>query len=153
MTDIALQMIDQGEGRPPLFDLALNGADLAVDDSLQTAVILSLFTDRRAEADDIIPDGTDNRRGWWADTLADIEGDRIGSRLWLLSREKDLSEVLARAKEYAEEALQWLIDDGVASAVAVQATSTARGVLALQIRIARPQGDSEYRFNTLWEHI
>ncbi|MEE9357459.1 phage GP46 family protein [Candidatus Vondammii sp. HM_W22] len=153
MTDIALQMIDQGEGRPSLFDLALNGADLATDDSLQTAVIISLFTDRRAETDDTIPDGTDNRRGWWTDTLADIEGDRIGSRLWLLAREKQLPDVLARAKEYAEEALQWLIDDGVASAVSVLATSAGSGWLNLHIKITRPQGDSEYRFNTLWEHI
>ncbi|WP_235210433.1 phage GP46 family protein [Caballeronia sordidicola] len=28
----------------------------------------SLFTDRQARADDVIPDGSDDPRGWWRDT-------------------------------------------------------------------------------------
>ncbi|ADU63393.1 MAG: phage GP46 family protein [Pseudodesulfovibrio sp.] len=133
-------------------DLALEGLDLVRDDGLQTAVVLSLFIDRRAEADDVIPDGTGDRRGWWGDTYPDIIGDKYGSRLWLLSREKQLPRVLVRARAYAEEALAWMLDDGVARAVRVEASFVRTGVLGLRVVIERTDGsDAVYTFATLWE--
>ena len=100
-------------------------------------------------------DGTSNKRGWWADTVAPLTDyglgqtaadggttDRIGSRLWLLSREKQLPEVLARAKYYAEESLQWLLDDGRATDVAVTATNPQLGWLTLEITITLPDGST-----------
>lgn len=67
-------------------DLALDGNDLQLDDSLQTSILISLFSDRRARADDVLSGADGDRRGWWADAYPQIEGDQIGSRLWLLSR-------------------------------------------------------------------
>lgn len=123
---------------------------LAEDDGLETAVIISLFTDRRAEPDDELPAG-DDRRGWWGDALAEVPGDRIGSRLWLLSREKQLSRVLPKAREYALEALQWLVEDGVALAVDVTAEIAGPGILGLLVEIRRPgAGPVKYRFERFW---
>ena len=134
------------------FDLALSGADLAKDDGLQTAVVMSLFIDRRANAGDSIPDGSDDRRGWWGDTYADDQGDMIGSRLWLLVREKQLPETARRAETYATEALQWLIEDGVARAVSVIAEWVSSGILGLAVTITRPDGTPlTFRFSNLWE--
>lgn len=132
-------------------DWQLLSPGLAEDDGLETAVIISLFTDRRAEADDVLPGG-DDRRGWWGDALAEVEGDRIGSRLWLLSREKQLPQVVARAREYALEALQWLIEDGVASAVDVSAEIVRQGVLGLSVEIRRAgKPPVRYRFEQFWK--
>lgn len=125
------------------FDLALNGngSDLATDDGLHTAVLVSLFTDRRANADDVIPDGTDDRRGSWQDQYPDVAGDLQGSRLWLLSREKKRTDVLQRAQTYAEEALAWLLaDDGVARSVSVTAEWVASGMLGLLVDIRLVNG-------------
>lgn len=138
-----LALIQHSYGR---FDMAMEGADLAGDDGLETAVVISLFTDRRAEADDTIPDGSGDRRGWWGDGWSETEGDRIGSRLWLLAREKELPVVARRAEEYAEEALAWLLAEGVARAVRVTAEQVRRGVLGLTIVIERPDG-------TAWERV
>lgn len=134
-------------------DCALSGGDLAAESGLETAVILSLCCDARAREDDVIPDGTGYRRGWWADSVAPLASggltvredaatahDRIGSRLWLLSREKQLPEVLRRAKDYAEEALAWLIDDGVARRVSVTPSVPRQGWLWLDIRIDLANG-------------
>ncbi len=144
--DIAL--IQQADGT---FDLALDGPDLATDDGLHTAAILSLFGDARAHADDDIPDGTADRRGYWADTYAEIAGDVWGSRQWLLGREKQIPATLARAREYAEEALRWLVDDGVARSVSATASVLRPGVLALEITIARANDAvARYRFETFW---
>lgn len=38
-------------------DIVINQADIALDDSLCTAVIISLFTDRRALDSDVLPTG------------------------------------------------------------------------------------------------
>ena len=132
----------------------MEAGDLVAEGSLRTAVILSLFLDRRADDDDILPNGSDDRRGWWADTVAPMtdygigggsaSGDRIGSRLWLLSREKQLAGVLERAQHYAEEALTWLVEDGVATAVQVTATNPRQGWLVLEVTVTLSD-TSEYR--------
>lgn len=130
MTDIALHMTQDSPTAAPVFDIALAGHDVAPDDGLRTAVLLSLFTDRRAEDDDAVEDG--DYRGWHADP-------RRGSRLWLLARAKETPDTLARAKAYAEEALAWLVEDGVARAVTVEAEWIGRGWLGLRIAIERAQ--------------
>ena len=135
-------------------DCGMEAGDLVAEDSLRTAVILSLFLDRRANDDDILPNDSDGRRGWWADTVApmtdygigggSVSGDHIGSRLWLLSREKQLAGVLERARHYAEEALTWLVEDGVATAVQVTATNPRQGWLVLEVTVTLSD-TSEYR--------
>ena len=122
-------------------DCSLYAADLLPENELETAVILSLLCDARARDDDTLPDEGKDRRGWWADSAApEADGDRTGSRLWLLSREKTLPETLRRAKDYAEEALAWLIEDNVARAVTVTADMPRRGLLALTAVITLPDG-------------
>lgn len=76
---------------------------------LQRAVLISLFTWRRAEADDALDD--EERYGWWGDSFPTVTDDRIGSRLWLLRRRTLTADTERDARDYASEALQWLIDD------------------------------------------
>lgn len=49
-------------------------ADIALDnligDNITTNVIASLFTDRRAQPSDELPDGGTDRRGWWGRHLS-----------------------------------------------------------------------------------
>lgn len=132
-------------------DWVLVGPGLAEDEGLTTAVVLSLFSDARAQAGDVLPDGGTDRRGWWGDAFADEPGDRFGSRLWLLHREKQLAQVLPRAKQYAEEALRWLVEDGIASSVAVITEFTRPGVLGMGVEIRRAlQAPVAYRFESSW---
>jgi phage gp46-like protein len=144
-------------------DYAIAAPGLAEDDGLETAVLLSLFTDRRAEPDEAPPDGSDDRRGWWADAYASTGGDagatdRVGSRLWLLARSKGTAHVLALARSYAEEALAWLVRDGVAWRVEVSAEHMRPAdpaqahALALLVAIHRPaRPPARYRFEHVWE--
>lgn len=131
------------------WNIAAGGADLALRDSgaiasdqgLGTAVILSLFLDARARADD---GAGQDRRGWLGDAFA--PDDRIGSRLWLLVREKQSEETRRRAEDYATEALAWLVAEGLAAAVSVAAEWVARGVLGLAVRIETPRGTETHSF-------
>jgi phage gp46-like protein len=135
-------------------DIAMANGDLVAENGLRTAVIISLATDREAEADDEIPDGSTDRRGWWGDMGCSADppgwnGDKIGSRLWLLARAKAIPETALRAKGYVAEALQWLIDDGIALAVDVSAVWINR--TALGIRALLTQNGANQVFDLVWE--
>lgn len=82
----------------------------SLETSLIRAVVISLFTWRRAATDDPVDD--DERFGWWGDSYPTIADDRIGSRLWLLRRVKLTADTQRDAEFYAREPLQWLLDDG-----------------------------------------
>lgn len=77
------------------------------------AVFISLFTWRRAGP----TDESDNPYGWWGDSYPTVAGDRIGSRLYLLRREKNLAQVRERARDYALEALAWMRDDNLVTRI------------------------------------
>ncbi|HLJ65623.1 MAG TPA: phage GP46 family protein [Stellaceae bacterium] len=156
MSDIAL-LYDDTNLR---FDLALEGGDLALDQGLHTAVLISLLSDRLAHPDDELPNaglahGADDglppdRRGWVGDAFLP-DNDQIGSRLWLLSREKELAPVLALAQTYDREALQWMIDDGVVDRLDIVCTIPVHGVLAHVITLRKPDGTAQtHRFASVW---
>jgi len=135
------------------FDTSIQ--ELESDAGLETAVIISLFTDRRAKIDDILPDSNNpDRRGWWGDLVSDIENDQIGSRLWLLNREKTLKSVLIRTKEYAKEALNWLIEDKVVTKIEISAEKygpVGQDILALLVQIYKPDGTIvPFKYEAQW---
>lgn len=135
-------------------DLSLIDSDLASDRGLETAVLLSLFTDRRAERDDRPPSGdARDRRGWWADQFADVEGDRIGSRLWMLDRAKLTNQTVLRAREYVLEALAWMLEDRVVASIDVQIETTPSALL-IAVGLQRPGRDPvTFRFQHVWDHV
>jgi phage gp46-like protein len=134
-----------------VIDLVLEDDDVLTDEGLRTAVLLSLFVDRRAEDDDPLPGSDDDRRGWWADEFSDVEGDRIGSRLWLLDRAKRTADVVPRTEELAREALAWMIEDRVAASVDV-AVEVDGDIRYLNVTIERPSGDrANFRFAAAWD--
>lgn len=137
-----------------LCDLVFRDATLATGDDLTTPALVSLFTDARAKADDPLPaPGDTDRRGCWGDafpaavTGAVPEQDRIGSRLWLLERELQTPETLARARLYAAEALAWMVSDGICRAVEVDASFPQPGWLQIDIDVERLDGS---RFAAAW---
>lgn len=138
----------------PDMPIVINGVEsswLAVTDPLVRAVVISLFTWRRAKPDDK-HEGV--RWGWWGDGLDDLSNDRIGSRLWLLAREKITQQTLVRARDYAEEALQWLLDDAVATKITVTAERIGLDGVALQCAIDRDEGAPlQLRFDNTWRTL
>jgi phage gp46-like protein len=133
-------------------DFVVIDGDFGVDTGFVTAVLLSLFLDRRAQPDDVPPSGDPNdRRGWWADEFADVEGDLIGSRLWLLDRSKLTSETPRRAEEYVREALAWMIEDRVVASIDV-AIETTKNALLITVTLQRPGRDPVFfRFAHVWD--
>ena len=121
-------------------------------DPMIRAVIISLFSWRRANPDDDLP--TEDRFGWWGDTFATEQNDRIGSRLWLLSRAKLTNDTLTKAEGYVREALQWLIDDNVAARIDVEVEREGIDRMEIGVTIYRTTGQPvELRFSDFWDAL
>jgi phage gp46-like protein len=132
-------------------DLGTEYNDLAQGDEILSAVLLSLFTDRRAEDSDELPEGETDRRGWWADEFSSVDGDRFGSRLWLRARSKQTPELLELVRGDCEEALAWFTEDRIAESVTVTTAYPERGVMTISVAVKRPKQDPVlYRFDYAW---
>lgn len=126
---------------PADIKIADNKQDLLRDPGLETAVLISLFSDQRAAEEDKLPDKGDTRRGWWADSLNDTN---IGSKIWLLSRSKITEGTRTTLEQYSKEALEWLIIDGVADNI--EATSTRTGIYQIDTTIKIRKTDNSNVF-------
>lgn len=129
-------------------DLQIENRDLATDDGLQSAVLISLFTDRRRpetrESDSRDP------RGYWAGRLDPDDPEQWGSHLWLLEGEPINNTLLQRAEQYCAAALEWMKTDGVAREISVSVTQVAIEDIRIDISIFRPQTDEPHRYSYLW---
>lgn len=129
--------------------------DLQTGQDLETACLVSLFTDKRASPDFTPTDGTADRRGWWADPY---NAQPLGSNLWQLERAHKTRDTLGLAQRYAADALQWLVTDGVAQAVVVdtQWLSPAGGgtYLGIRILITSPTGAmTQFTYGWAWDNL
>ena len=132
-------------------DWVLDGPVLRTGSDLATAILISVFTDRVANPDDVIPDGTNDPRGWWGDLG---EAVPIGSRLWLLERAKQSDDTLQRAYDYLGECLRWLLDDGVVAKFDILVEWTRASMLGAQILAYRRDGTTETTaFTWAWKGI
>ena len=118
-------------------------------DPLTRAVVISLFTWRRAEPDD----NADVPMGWWGDTWPAVQNDRYGSRLWLLQRSKLTNQLVLTVRGYIRECLQWMIDDGVVSRIDLDIRRTGINELGNSITLWRRDGPVMLSFDDLWSAI
>lgn len=137
------------------YNVAVNSVtkSLETDESLQTRVLISLLTWARADPDDPVPD-RDDLKGWWGDSYPDVQGRQYGSKLWIVQNMPATQETLQLAKKYAEEALAWMVEDGIADSVTVDELEIqdrpGGKVLAGRIGIQRP-GDVALAFVEIWD--
>ena len=124
--------------------LFLNGAVVTSDmaDNLSRAVVISLFTWRRADDSDDY-DHELGKQGWWGDSL---NKDEIGSKLWQLLRSKITSETLLRAQEMSDDALKWLVEDGICTdvSVSVERDSNDPNRINLSVILEQEHGKTSY---------
>jgi phage gp46-like protein len=145
-----------------VYDPILGHADIVLEESkrdvqsdkgLETAVLISLFTNKRVDEEDLLPDGVNEKSGWWGFAVDD--SPFVGSRLWLLRRAKNTTRVRTLSEEYAKEALSWMISQGVAEKVEVSAVDEDRRTVLLIVNVVRPEvsgvGQFTYRYYYNWE--
>ncbi len=134
---------------PGTVDIQLDSTgDIAHEDSWDTAIYVSLFTDARATEDQMpIPE---RRRGWGGNERT--PGQQMGGLLWLFEQprmDRDLANALEDA---ADGALQWMVTEGYARSVKSTVTLINTERLNLAIRIVHVDGRVEEPLFELWEN-
>jgi len=122
-------------------DLNMLSSGLELGSDLETASLISMFTDARSDTGDIVYD-TDPR-GWWADTYAALEDpaltvipdDRIGSKIWQAFARPRTQDTLNWLRDEAIRCHGWLVTDGVASSVDATTFFTSQGGIGAIVTI------------------
>ena len=130
-----------------LIELARNEADRQ-----QSLTIMSVFSNRLADNRTELPEGTDDRRGYWGNRLMPIVGGTpfiLGSKLWTLGRSKSLESVAAMARQFVANSLEWKITANEIVTVEVIAQRNNER-LELEIIETTPTGTFEQSYNFDW---
>lgn len=127
---------------------------LVAANPLKTAVILLLFSDARADAEDLRFEHRGDRRGWVGDGFDTAAGEApLGSKLWIYRRAvlSDLTGMEMAAE--AERALQPLIRQGAVATIKTKAAvDKAGGRVMLIVNLYGRDGSEVYadQFDLLW---
>ena len=131
-------------------DVAVEGSDLLRDPGFETAVLISLFSDIRADDSDVLPDTFTFRNGYFGDVLEDFS---FGSKLWLLGRSNINNNTLQLAKQYVLDSLDWMKDDGIADSITVVVVRGGKQQINFSVSIKRKDADNVYfKFYANWEY-
>ena len=100
--DIALLQDERGN-----FDIGIDPAtgDFFLTDGFDTAITMSLFCERRADASEVPT--AELRRGWWGNEVGP-EGFEIGSKLWLTYQSRKTQATLNLVVDYARSGAHYL---------------------------------------------
>lgn len=149
MSDIAIEYKSQIKE----YDISILNGDLKECDDLDSAVIISLFTWARAAAGEV--DENAPRFGWFGDKIDADSTDSTGSKLYLLKRKKITNQTIMDAREYIEQALQWMIEDGVATEIKAEVERNASDVNRADalVQIVRGDRSRTMKFNDLWSFL
>ena len=133
-------------------DMSMQLGDIVTGREIETAVIMSIFTWRRANADDELPEGEISRQGWWADTYANVPNDKIGSRIWLARRRKMTQSTETFIYDCIDECLKWMIEDQIAVKIEIETERQGLSTLALKIIIHESSGAvTALQYSLIWE--
>ena len=130
------------------YDIQLGvDGDIETEDSLDTAILVSLFSDRRVSESE--QPNEHKRRGWIGNEST--PGIQMGSRVWVYEQARITNTTLSGISNAASDCLQWMVDQGIASKVSASAVSTSIGV-SLNVYITRPTSEVEQRYYDLWNN-
>lgn len=134
-----------------IFDLEADGnGDLKLTGGFESAILCSLFSDRRAAADEVADPM--KRRGWIGNLLASIPNDNFGSGFWLYEQARGTQAVCNGMKDEALKALQWLLDDDLVKAISASVSYIpAKRRMILDIAATDALGRITRRSYEIWQ--
>lgn len=136
-------------------DLSIKNGDLKHDNAIWTAITIQLFTNLRAEAADNFQEK--DPQGWMGDSFDLQEGDTpLGSHLWTLSQSYLTDDNIRKFEQYANLAMDVLVDTGLISSYSVTVVANkSKGLIEMDIDVFANYTKQKYnkRFEILWSQI
>jgi len=127
------------------YDISLDtDGDIATQDSFDTALLMSLFCERRALPSEVTTPNL--RRGWIGN-----DGFEIGSKLWLYEQARINRDTMNGVNTSANNGFKWLVDDKLLASVSATSTVT-QSALSLTVELKRFNSTVEYRYYDLWSN-
>jgi len=139
--------------QPVVIPAVVSDAPAPTDNGLGLLIHTSLFTDKHAHDDAVTPGGKGDVRGWWGDSFALIEGDQIGSDIWLSSRAVANQGALNDVQSRASAALKHVVDRGLVTKIE---TSTAfeGDIMKIFVDVTHLDGTTaRYTHDLFWRGI
>ncbi len=132
-----------------LFDISFVDGDLKGVESMDTAIKLSIFEERRADESE--QPVNELRRGWWGNELSDVEGFEIGSKLWELYQARATQETSNRAVTFLQGANSWFVEDNRLESVEITSQLVGSQITP-RIDYIRSNNSVDSRSFKLWEN-
>lgn len=105
------------------WDIDFSNGDFELTDSLDTAVYMSVFGEKRASASQVSEPTL--RGGHFTNEFSDIEGYEVGSLLWLRTRQAKNTQInLGLIEDAVKDGLSWMIEDKIISETEASASKT-----------------------------
>ena len=140
---VDLKLIDKGD----FYDIAFDeSGDFLTTNTLETAFITSLFTNKRATATEV--PSAYLRGGWWGNLFMPTPQ---GSKMWLAHQAVSNAATLTSVISYAQDALQWMIDQEYADTINVTGSNN-RGKIALKISVIKNGSKITEKVYNLWQN-
>lgn len=128
------------------FDLSIDDdGDIETADSFDTAILYSIFGERRASGDEVVE--PTQRRGW----IGNGPTFENGSKIWLLSQARVTRDTLNRLQDEAGKALEWMVEDGLAVSIGNIVATLSGDRVILDVIIFRTRDKVFRRSYELWE--
>jgi phage gp46-like protein len=133
-----------------LFTLSLVNGDFEVIDGMETAVLVSLYTDARLDESEV---KTPLMRSGWIGNIM-TQGRQLGGKLWKFENSPVTTSYLANAKEATQRSFDWMINDKVARSItaAISAQKATNGMTNISHQVgivARDGVKQDYVY--LWD--
>ncbi len=129
-----------------LYDIDFDNGDFDLTDGLDTAIILSIFAEKRASKTQIIEPLL--RRGHFTNEFSQVENYEVGSKQWLFSEQVPNSESnLTLLENTIRDGLQWMVQDGIISNSTVSA-SKSNATINIDVNLTGKTKDDAINYNT-----
>jgi phage gp46-like protein len=142
--DIRLAVRDDNQ-----IDIAFTETDLETDEGLETATLISLYSDGRATPEEVDELET-SLRGYWGDMVPDVSGDKHGSLLWTTHRDKQTNANRLDIQEKTASCLDWMQEDGIADSVIVKTSIIGKGDVQSDVEIVKPDEKGPTTISNVW---
>lgn len=131
-----------------IYDFQIDAdGDIKTTDFFDTAILMSLWCERRANSSDMPINNT--RRGWIGNES--FENFENGSKLWLYEQARITRDTLNGIETAVSNGLQWFIDEGIATNIEVS-TELQNSKILLLVIIERPNSNVDRRYYELWNN-
>lgn len=132
-----------------LYDLSILDGDFEAVDGFETAILVSIFTDDRAQPFQV--SSADRRRGWIGNIETAAIGRSLGSLLWLYQQSRLTQDILNQMSIEAQSSLNWMVEDGEAKSVSAVVTRSGQRDILITIDIVTTDGRDQ-QYTVLWRN-